>query len=81
MTWWREAKCRGMDTGIFYPEAHDMKAFNDAVAICQDCPVRDECLDDAIGLSESGIVDDYGIRGGMSQRARANHRRRITVSA
>lgn len=72
---WREnAKCRGMDTEMFYPprEKDTYKEIADkAKAICfgkdgkPECPVRKECLTYAVDTDNI-----YGIWGGMSNRER-----------
>jgi len=41
-----------------------------AVAVCARCPVRDECLDDAVDRD-----DRHGIRGGMTPAGRKALRR------
>lgn len=73
-TWRYEAKCRGVDTEIFYPP-RDKDQYADiadaAKAICKGtdgrppCPVRRECLIDAINTDEL-----HGIWGGLSHRER-----------
>lgn len=72
---WRYfAKCRGVDTEIFYPPRDKdlYKPIADkAKAICwgkdgmPECPVRVQCLKDAIRRD-----DPHGIFGGMSHRER-----------
>lgn len=79
---WRDrAACLGMDTNLFYPDTYapvkvaDQRRLRMAMATCEDCPVRPECLAYAIGLPER-----YGIWGGVGEHARkaraANARRR-----
>lgn len=73
-SWRYEAKCRGIDTEIFYPprdKALYKPIADKAKAVClgkdgqDECPVRRECLLDAIDNDEL-----HGIWGGMSHRER-----------
>jgi hypothetical protein len=73
-TWRYDAKCRGVDTEIFFPPRDkDLYApiADKAKAICLGtdgapaCPVRRECLVDAIDREEL-----HGIWGGLSHRER-----------
>lgn len=67
---WRvRASCNGMDPEIFFPERGDNP--NPAKAICANCQVKDECLEDAIANTER-----TGIWGGTSERERRRIRRR-----
>lgn len=62
---WREhALCRGTNVQLFYPEKWDGEATARAVEVCQPCPVREHCLDEALSNREPGIW------GGMSERQR-----------
>lgn len=64
---WREqAACRGMETAIFFPTRGDNAGVAQARSICAGCPVRRQCLDNA--LADTG--DRYGIRGGLTARER-----------
>lgn len=62
-SWADEAACRGLDPLIFYP-ATDEEAV-DAKAVCEVCPVRDACLEHAIGNREHN-----GVWGGATERER-----------
>jgi len=59
--WTMRAKCRGMEDGLF-PEAADQKR---ARSICGGCPVRSECLAEAL---DNRI--EWGVWGGMTERER-----------
>ena len=71
---WRDrAHCRGRDSSWFFDPLEDQELEGPTLlhlgtALCQECPVRVECLDDAM------IHDQPGIRGGMDQE----ERRRLT---
>jgi WhiB family redox-sensing transcriptional regulator len=66
--WTAQAACRGTDTEIFYPVTPDEEA--EALSICATCPVRAQCLDDAIRNREI-----YGIWGGTTPEQRRRIRR------
>ncbi len=68
---WREqAICIDMPPGFFYPERSHEKAAA-AKAVCATCPVRQECLDEAIENNEK-----YGVWGGMDTTERMREARR-----
>ena len=66
--WTNQAACRGTDTEIFYPVTSDEEA--EALSICATCPVRAQCLDDALRNRET-----YGIWGGTTPEQRRRIRR------
>lgn len=72
--WKGRAACRGGDPDLFFPVGHS-EAFaveiEKAKAICRQCPVRSECLTDALNGPEK-----YGIWGGLTEEERAKQRRR-----
>ena len=59
--WTTRAKCKGMEDALF-PEASDQKR---ARQFCQGCPVRFECLAEAL---DNRI--EWGVWGGMTERER-----------
>lgn len=72
--WRYDAKCRGMDTELWYPprdktKYKDIATVSKAVCYGRDglpeCPVRKECL-----LYADSIDEQHGIWGGMSHRER-----------
>ncbi len=69
--WWHEAACHGMDQAIFFPARGE--SVGPARLVCQGCPVRAECPDDA--LADGAFIDGFnGVRGGLSTRERRNLR-------
>ena len=77
---WREhAKCRGMDTSLFFPERGD--DVGAAKAVCKGCWVKRECLLYALTrlhVDAGGNVrrgEDQGIWGGTSARERRKMRK------
>ena len=67
--WWERAACIGYPWQWWFPRedkadrppSHDARA----IAICNGCPVRQECLDDAIKHR-----DAHSIAGGLTPRQR-----------
>jgi WhiB family redox-sensing transcriptional regulator len=59
--WTLLAKCRGMEDALF-PEASEQKR---ARGVCGGCPVRSECLAEAL---DNRI--EWGVWGGMTERER-----------
>lgn len=58
-----------IDPGIFFPDHGEGPAsYKDARQVCAGCPVKDECLEDAMA-TESGECR-FGMRGGYTPRAR-----------
>lgn len=61
--WHDFALCAETDPEIFHPERGNMGL--DAISICDRCPVRTDCLEDALEHWEQ-----TGIRGGLPANAR-----------
>lgn len=59
--WALQAKCRGMEDALFV-EASEQKR---ARSVCAGCPVRSECLAEAL---DNRI--EWGVWGGMTERER-----------
>lgn len=69
--WWLRAACKGMEVNAFYPEkGGGSRSARKAKAACASCPVRADCLADALATG-----DAFGIRGGLSPQARRRLRR------
>lgn len=66
--WVDHAECRGASAAVFFPERGESIA--SAKAICAVCPVRIECLEEALEANER-----YGVRGGLSVTERQTMRR------
>jgi hypothetical protein len=66
--WRNQAACAGMPAEAFYPASGDHEATEVAKRVCRGCPVRAECLADALGWEASGRR--HGIVGGLSARQR-----------
>jgi WhiB family redox-sensing transcriptional regulator len=61
--WRQDALCAQIDTDMFFPGKGESTA--DAKRACMACPVRVECLTEAIANNER-----YGVWGGKSERER-----------
>lgn len=74
MTWRKDAACKGAKTDLFF--ANDEGEYPDleqALAFCNACTVRQECLDHAFLHRE--YTDETGIYGGLTPRQRRTLRR------
>jgi WhiB family redox-sensing transcriptional regulator len=63
--WQEEAVCATVDPDLWHPEKGDAGAAAIAKRLCMDCPVRDQCLQDALDHDER-----YGVWGGLTARER-----------
>ncbi len=69
--WYIQAACRGVDVDVFY--GGTAASNQEATKFCNRCPVRSECLEDALMHPP---IDQYGVSGGLS----AHERRKILVT-
>lgn len=67
--WQLHAACLGVDPELFFPGKEHPADLAAARAVCQDCPVRIDCLEYALANGEQ-----YGIWGGRSERERRRMR-------
>lgn len=71
--WEDDAACRESENpDLWFPSRTDDMSRARAQRICQSCPVRQACLDQAIWDSER-----FGIWGGLTYRDRLKHARRL----
>ena len=61
--WVGRAACSGLDPAVLYPPTDDEAV--EAKAICEQCPVQQECLEHAIEHREKN-----GVWGGATERER-----------
>ena len=64
-TWRKRAACRGLDAEVFYPISEEEIDAAEAKAICDECPVRQACLEHALMNRER-----EGVWGGTTERER-----------
>lgn len=62
-TWMKQAACRGLDPDMFFPPQHSPGDVRAAIAVCKECPVRDDCFNYAVEIGE-----ETGIWGGRSEK-------------
>jgi WhiB family transcriptional regulator, redox-sensing transcriptional regulator len=67
LSWRPQGACHDLDPQTFYPSRGE--SIRPAVAVCEACPVRAECLEWALHH------ENFGIWGGQSERARRTMRR------
>lgn len=70
--WRHRAACVGIEGEVFFPEAGANA--NEARRICQGCPVRGNCLSEALWLNER-----EGMWGGLTALERRPLRRRLST--
>lgn len=70
--WTESAVCRSTDPELFFPEVG--KTGYQAKKLCNDCPVRAECLHEALSAGD----DLWGVWGGFGMRERAPLRHKLT---
>lgn len=77
--WWKHAACDGEPLELFYGpdgEREPSRTMRERKAklLCRSCPVRTECLDEAL---LPGASSQHGVRGGMTaeERIRERHNR------
>lgn len=63
-TWWHQAACVGRDPSWW----SDRSDTTQAVRVCLECPVRQQCLADAIAHRDDGVI-----RGGMWLTVTSRH--------
>ncbi|GIH89911.1 hypothetical protein Psi01_05410 [Planobispora siamensis] len=63
--WQNLAHCAEADPEIFFPERWDEASTAEAKSVCASCPVRFECLTDALQRMER-----HGIWGGLTEQER-----------
>jgi len=77
-TWRDSAACRGMSLALFFSDKSG-QLLRKGREVCESCPVRSECLEDAIEQELHGNYQVHGLRGGYSRPERLgliNHRRK-----
>ena len=73
--WMTNAACLGCDPDMFFPARGESWIWRDAIAVCETCPVRVECLEFALDHNEK-----VGIWGGYTERQRRRMRRERAAS-
>lgn len=73
-TWRQKALCRDLDTSIFFPETESRDElrvlYAEARKYCNECIVRNQCLEAALREEEHENTRRYGMRGGKTPSQR-----------
>ena len=72
--WRQAAACRGLDTAVFFPANEE--DVGPAKAVCERCPVREQCLEWALATRQND-----GVWGGLTETERRRLRRRRQAAA
>lgn len=77
--WVVAARCRGVDTSMFFPRPEDgrgavVRAERQAKEVCAACPVIVECREHALRLGET-----HGVWGGMNYAERRAYTRALKL--
>lgn len=70
--WWDHAACKGMPLDLFifeHGEPQINKKIKDAKAVCATCPVRTQCLEEALQYSTTR-QECIGVWGGLTWKER-----------
>jgi WhiB family transcriptional regulator, redox-sensing transcriptional regulator len=70
--WHQDAACRGVGPDLFFPRRGER--WNAAIALCEECSVRSECLASALALEDH---EAQGVWGGTTGRGRRQMRRGV----
>lgn len=79
--WYEDAACSSYAAEVFFPPPDVPSAANAAKAICEACPVREECLSFALDTAQAEGVwgaMDAGERRRLRRRRRDRARRRAS---
>ncbi|WP_419999420.1 WhiB family transcriptional regulator [Streptomyces boninensis] len=74
MEWWRSAACVGVEPDLFFPVGSTgpgAEQYVQAKAVCEQCPVTEECLEWALRTGT-----ESGVWGGLGEDERRQLRRR-----
>lgn len=75
--WTRQAACADPDSVLMFPDEWNKEAVAEAKAVCEQCPVREVCLDAAMDRGER-----FGVWGGLSAEERWSlHRQAVRKAA
>lgn len=80
--WYYQAACQGTPSELWFPERSGYRGGTPqddrAKQICGGCPVRLECLADAL-KEERGDGRRYGVRGGFGPKERKDLQKRLAA--
>jgi WhiB family transcriptional regulator, redox-sensing transcriptional regulator len=70
-SWTADAACQEADPDLFFPPKGRPDMTAEAIAWCGICPVRPQCLAEAMSTTPA---DDWGVRGGTTEYQRSEVR-------
>ena len=71
--WVDRAACAGTDETVFHPHVGSAHGYDEARRLCAGCPVRNECLVDAMTVEGSkGVCERHGLRAGLTPQQRCD---------
>ena len=75
--WSEDAACRGKAASVFFPDHRVLNdhRYDEAMAICANCTVRQDCLEMVIVLEDTD--DRWGVFGGLTPPQRAKLRKEL----
>lgn len=71
-TWIVDAACRTYTVDHWFSEMPG-NSYAEAKAVCEGCPVRQQCLDHAL------VHEDYGVWGGLTPRERRRYLKGLPI--
>lgn len=79
--WQDDAACIGMETELFfdYYEA-DGRVAKETDSVCHSCPVRMQCLSDAIRLQSTGVFGGIYLVRGKFSKSTNNHKSKEQIA-
>lgn len=63
--WQDDAACVGKDPDAWFPDPSDIRGTENAISVCNGCPVRSQCLELAVAAEADGVTR-HGIFGGLT---------------
>jgi WhiB family redox-sensing transcriptional regulator len=72
--WMKDALCKGVDVDVFFEARHE----HEAKELCSACPVRKQCLDEAMRTEGGSPWGRFGVRGGKNPQERQRLYRKLT---
>jgi WhiB family transcriptional regulator, redox-sensing transcriptional regulator len=73
LDWTEDAECRFVNAEVFFPPPENHLLVKAAKKVCRHCPVRRQCLDEALSVAPTA---DHGIWGGTTPGERRGLRSR-----
>lgn len=70
MSWRARAACVGVPDDVFFPVEHRRSPV-EARRICNACPVRAACLNEAMSVENDSMRGRFGVFGGLTPTQRA----------